>query len=65
MSCSLMRMGCTQKYGSPLKAFQKIVGEEGTAALWRGLPLTAVKQAPSQAVLFLTFDSLKGVLDLD
>ena len=53
-----------QKYASPLGALQGIIKEEGVSALFRGLPLTCAKQGPSQAVLFLAFDSFKGVLDV-
>ena len=55
---------CEQKYASPLTAFQGIIRKEGVSALFRGLPLTCAKQGPSQAILFLTFDYLKGVLDI-
>ena len=68
----LLRLSCLltppdlgmQKYASPLSALQGIIKEEGVSALFRGLPLTCAKQGPSQAVLFLAFDSFKGVLDI-
>ena len=53
-----------QKYASPLGALQGIIKEEGVSALFRGLPLTCAKQGPSQAFLFLAFDSFKGVLEI-
>ena len=39
---------CVQKYSGPVSAFQGILQTEGVSALFRGLPLTMIKQGPSQ-----------------
>ena len=50
-----------QLYSNPLMALRAVATEEGVGALYRGLGLTCVKQAPTQAITFFMYETLKEV----
>ncbi|KAK9789573.1 hypothetical protein WJX73_002973 [Symbiochloris irregularis] len=54
-----------QSYPHPWAALMTVANEEGVSALYRGLGLTCIKQAPSQAIVFLVYDALKEVLQTE
>ncbi|KAI9178955.1 Mitochondrial succinate-fumarate transporter [Blastocladiella emersonii ATCC 22665] len=47
------------KYRNPAHAAYTIVKEEGFSTLWRGVSLTALRQATNQAANFTTYQELK------
>ncbi|KAJ3350092.1 hypothetical protein GGF32_005051 [Allomyces javanicus] len=47
------------KYRSPAHAVYTIVKEEGFGTLWKGVSLTALRQATNQAANFTTYQELK------
>lgn len=50
----------TPRYRNAGHAVYTIVREEGISALYRGVTLTAVRQATNQGALILTFEGLEG-----
>lgn len=54
-----------QAYPHAWAALTCTAREEGWRSLYRGLPLTCIKQTPQQAITFYCYDLLKDVLQTE
>eukprot|EP00003_Mantamonas_plastica_P032367 TRINITY_DN876_c2_g1_i1.p1 TRINITY_DN876_c2_g1~~TRINITY_DN876_c2_g1_i1.p1 ORF type:complete len:171 (+),score=45.10 TRINITY_DN876_c2_g1_i1:154-666(+) len=57
--------GTTTQYNSILHCAQSVVAEEGVKGLYRGMVACYLKVVPGMAVSFMTYEFMKGVLDIE